>query len=416
MRTNLTRMTAVAAILFASLFWLSCGDTYRPVITPLPQPGGDPQGASRAIVLATGGTTQPGATNNIDVSGDTDVGNVYVGEDPVMIALSGTSAYVVNHGSRNLTLYSTFFTSGNPTTITLTQTASPVFAAITSGDVYVADPANNAVDVVSNGNVTTGSIAVGTNPVALAGTPDGTKLYVVNQGSDSVSVITTTDNLKQFDIPLMAGAAPSYAIATPDSKWIFVAESGTGKIAIISTADGSVTEVDATTPANAAAGPSYMKFDNTLKRVYVANTAGNSISIFDETGTMPALLATVAVGTAPTSVAPLSDGSRAYVANQGSGTVSVVDVKSFTKTKDIAVAAAGEQVMWVAASSDATKVYAAVKGPNDTSDPGFTAVIPTATDAILTKIPPPRIDPNCTPATSPVPCTYTQPIMVVTTP
>lgn len=412
MRNFLIRMAALAAAAAAILLWVSCGDTFRPIITPFPQPGGDPQGLRRAIVLNTGGASANGATNNIDVSGDTDVQDQYVGTDPVMMTISG-SVFVVNRGSKNVSSYSPFFSSGTPTTASLPTNSNPVFAAGALGNLYVTDTANNMVETLSGGTTDTGSVPVGTNPVAITATPDGTKVYVINQGSDNVSLITTVNNQVAITIALAAGASPVYAAASADSKWIMVAEQGTGQVALINTADNSVTEIAT------GAGPSYVTFDKTNRRFYVVNTAGNSISIFDETLPTPALLATIGVGAGPTSVAPLADGSRAYTANKGAGTVSVVDVRAFTKAKpDIPVAnvAAGEQVMWVAASSDSLKVYAAVKGPNNTSDPGFTAILRTSTDTQIGKIPPPRIDPNCNPATAPTPCTYTQPIMVLTAP
>lgn len=409
MRNFLIRMAALAAAAAAILLWASCGDTFRPIITPFPQPGGDPQGVRRAIVLNTGGLSANGATNNIDVSGDTDVQDLYVGTDPVMMALSG-NIFVVNRGSKNVSTYSPFFTSGTPTTASLPTNSSPVFAAGALNNVYVADPANNVVDILSGGSTNTGTIAVGTNPVAIASTPDGTKVYVVNQGSDNVSLITTANDQVATTIALAAGASPVYAAASADSKWIMVAEQGTGQVALINTSDNSVTEIAT------AAGPSYVTFDKSAKRFYVVNTAANSISIFDETLPTPALLATIGVGAGPTAVAALADGSRAYTANHGAGTVSVVDVRAFKKIKDVTVAAAGEQVMWVAASSDSRKVYAAVKGPNNTSDPGFTAILQTSTDTQIGKIPPPRVDPNCNPATAATPCTFTQPIFVLTAP
>ncbi len=414
MRKFALQAAAVAAVLALTLLWASCGDTFRPIITPVPQPGGDPQSQHRAIVLSTGGASVPGATSNLDVSGDTDLQDIYVGLDPVWAAVGG-NVYVVNRGSKNLSSFPTFFSSATPTTVSLPANSNPVFASLSGANVYVADTANNAVDVVSGGNVTIGTIPVGSNPVAMAPTPDGTKLYVVNQGSDSVTVITPQNSQVATTITLSGGAAPVSAAASTDSKWVLVAEKGLGKVAIINTADQSFTEVDATSPANAGAGPSYITYDFHLRRFYVVNTAGNSLSIFDETQPTPALLATVSVGPAPNSVAVLSDGTRAYTANQGDGTVSVVNVVGFSTSKTIPVAASGQQVMWVAASSDATKVYAAVKGSNNTTDPGFTAIIHTDTDTVQVKVPPPRTDPNCNPATSPTPCTYTQPIFVAAT-
>jgi YVTN family beta-propeller protein len=51
-----------------------------------------------------------------------------------------------------------------------------------SNDVSVIDIATNTV---------TATIPVGTNPLGVAVTPDGSKVYVANFGDDNVSVINT---------------------------------------------------------------------------------------------------------------------------------------------------------------------------------------------------------------------------------
>src|SRR5438105_11129205 len=81
------------------------------------------------------------------------------------------------------------------TTVSLPASAVPVFVHTTQNDtVYVANSGNATVSAISiSSNVITSTIQVGTNPVALAETPDGKKLYVANQGSGSVTSINVID-------------------------------------------------------------------------------------------------------------------------------------------------------------------------------------------------------------------------------
>jgi len=47
-----------------------------------------------------------------------------------------------------------------------------------------------------------GTIAVGSSPRSLALDPEARKLYVVNRGSDSISVIDKTTKKEEQDIPV----------------------------------------------------------------------------------------------------------------------------------------------------------------------------------------------------------------------
>lgn len=66
---------------------------------------------------------------------------------------------------------------------------------------------------------------------------------------------------------------------------------------------------------------------------YVANQASNDISVIDTTTLT--VLTTIMVDSAPSSLAVSSDGLHLFVANLGSGTVSVVDTVSNTVTATV---------------------------------------------------------------------------------
>jgi YVTN family beta-propeller protein len=142
----------------------------------------------------------------------------------------------------------------------------------------------------------------------------------------------------------------------------------------------------------------------------VANTGGNSVSIINADRNSPNFLSvtTVPVGTAPTSVTALPDGSRAYAANSGSNTVSVINTLNNTVTKTIPV---GTAPLSVGSSPDSLRVYAANSGSNNTS------IIQTSNDTVLLNVLAPKRDFACVQLlpTDP-PCPRQDPQFLIVTP
>ena len=154
-----------------------------------------------------------------------------------------------------------------------------------------------------------------------------------------------------------------------------------------------------------------MVFDRRLLRVYVANTAGNSVSIINADRNSANFLAvtTVPVGLAPTSVTALADGSRAYVANSGSNTVSVINTLNNTVMRTVTV---GTAPLSVGSAPDSSRVYAANSGSNNTS------IIRTSDDTVLLNVLAPKRDFNCVdPAPPALPtCPRQDPRFIIVTP
>ena len=119
----------------------------------------------------------------------------------------------------------------------------------------------------------------GESPIAVAVTPDGTKVYVANAGSNNVSVINTATNTVVKTVSV--GNAPIGVAITPDGT-----------------------------------------------KVYVANSGSNNVSVIHRPGNT--VVATIPVGNCPRGVAITPDGTQAYVANYGDNTVSVIDTATNT--------------------------------------------------------------------------------------
>jgi YVTN family beta-propeller protein len=160
------------------------------------------------------------------------------------------------------------------------------------------------IDVATNTIVD--AVPVGTGPLGIAITPDGSRAYVANFGSitspnipgpgNTVSVINATINLLLDEVDV--GFGPAGVAITPDGSKVLV----------------SNFDSDGIDP-------------------------GNTVSVID-TGTNPTI-STITVGNRPFGIAVTHDGTKAYVANYFSDTLSVIDVLTNSVLATISVDGGG---------------------------------------------------------------------------
>jgi len=413
------------------LFFSGCGNAYRPVEYPIAPATGNPKLARFAIVVfqaedpsqpgfCIDGTIAPciGATSQLDVSGDSVVANVYVGHTPVQAALSSLVA-VSNHWDDSVSLFG--LTTGTPSAggtipsaVSLPAGSGPTAMVAANGAVYVADHGSNQVSVVSPAssailpNICLDSSSPCTasfHPVALAATPDGTKVYVANS-DNSVTVISTVDNTMSTRLTNVTAAQPVAIVADSSGDSIYVLENVTPSFSVIDVlTDTTVVSTTAclqTPPQLSQAlpcsgGSNFMAFDPNLHRLYVTNPGNNSVSVFDAsalsslaTPKPPTLLALVTSQmNGACAVAPLPDGSRAYVVLGGTttgcngsssaGQVAVINANSNTVSGTIAV---GNGPITVAASGDGSRVYVPHQGQGSFVSNGSTVTVATGVTVI----------------------------------
>jgi YVTN family beta-propeller protein len=175
-----------------------------------------------------------------------------------------------------------------------------VISLTTNGSV---DPgAASRLDV--SGDTTEGLFATGVAPTHAALIPNGTKLYVVNTGEDTVSANNTSTPTAVTTISLPSGSQPVFAHTTENGN------------------------------------------------VYVANYGNNTVSVINTTSNV--VTATVPVGTHPVAMAELPNAQKLYAANQGSGTVTVINTVDDSVGTTIPV---GPSPVWAVARADNAKVY-----------------------------------------------------------
>jgi len=212
---------------------------------------------------------------------------------------------------------------------TVSVPLQPVFLASTENTaMYVANYNSNSVVAINPTlNVVSNSATVGANPVAMAETPialasGSHKLYVANQGSNSVSSLNTLD-LSSNAVTGFTGTSPVWVTVRSDSQKVYVLTQGDGQLETIDVATDTVV---GSSPVGA--GANVIFFDPNLNRLYVTNPVTGTVYVFSDTGgpnDTPVQLAAIAMNTSalcttgctavvPVSVAALADGSRFYVA------------------------------------------------------------------------------------------------------
>jgi YVTN family beta-propeller protein len=180
----------------------------------------------------------------------------------------------------------------------------------------------DAIEVASN--TVSARIPLGKCPVYGVQSSDGRRLFVLNRGDDTITVINSQNNTLDQCTPFLNQAGqvvtchPSLPLSTSAGL------TGAGVPAI--------------------AGPVYAEYNATSSQLVIANYDGGTISVIDVSldlygNDSPTFGTTysIPVGANPASVTVLNDGSRAYTANQADGTVSVVNLTSHTLTKTLPV-------------------------------------------------------------------------------
>jgi DNA-binding beta-propeller fold protein YncE len=214
-------------------------------------------------------------------------------------------------------------------------------------------PIGEADTIEASSYTVSSEIPLGVCPVYAVESSDAQRLFVLNRGSDTVSVINVQDG-------------------TPDSCTPFLNKVGQmvtcHPTLPLSTTAGLAQDANNDVPA--VAGPVYAEFNAATSQLVVADYDGGTISIIDvsldtygnDSPTFGTTF-TVPVGKNPASVTVLYDGSRAYTANQADQTVSVVNLSSHTFVKTLPVTGHPRTVVSTQNSSYG-KVYVASPDSN----------------------------------------------------
>jgi len=395
--------TGVAALVAGGVVALAvgCGNQYRPVITPIQPTGPAPLPSAYITVasqpgfgpLAAGvpgpcsGTTYatPSVYTVVDFSGDSVEAQANAGNGPLTFAMDvgGTNVYAPDcDGTLTTAAASTSLQSKNVLTSTLLPGSTPTNTLQANGSLYVTEAGLHGPTCLTTNCVAqlTGSpdalkqeIPVAPSLINLTGFSSAERVYAISQGNSTGGALTwgqcanpgsvavtgeadaieTTTNTISARLPL--GKCPVYGFMTQDAQRTFIMNRGSGTVTVI---NSQLNAIDTAHPTiTVGAGPVYADYYRVGQLLVTANYDGDSISIIDasldtygnDSATFGTVVATIPVGLHPVEVAVLQDGSRVYVANQGTiaadgsvgtpGSVSIVNLSNFTVEKTIALSA-----------------------------------------------------------------------------
>ena len=375
---GLSRLACLPVALGIAVMVAGCGETYRPVVTPVAVTGPAPQPQSYAVVTTTAGTTSAGLANIFDASGDTLLTQALLGNGPLALSLSssGTSATTANtDGTVNTFTPSTTLQTKNIQSSTLLQPATPKNLLYTATNLFITEPNIPAVAVLTNSSSgvyqLTQQLPVPASPINVAGNANAARVYSITQdnGSGTVafgdcetpSAVTTPGQVQSIEIStvtisrtLPVGICPVYGIASSDNNRVFILNRGSGTVTVINSPfnqldttpnrqnfDSATGTLTLPPPAGVApgvfeAGPVFADYYAPASQLVTANYDSNTITIInvslDQYGNDSPLFGqavTVPVGNGPATLTILRDGSRVYVANQKDSTVSVVSLTNY---------------------------------------------------------------------------------------
>ncbi len=378
-----------------------CGSQYRPVINPVVPTGPASQPTSYTMVFsqpnlqlpadlpsdfppcpAVNGVVQayanPGVATLVDFSGDSIMAQAEIGNGPLSFAIdpTGATAYSENcDGTISTVPISQSLQTNKVGSSTLLANAVPINMLVITGTQYVTEEGRDAIAAMTGSPPSLKQeVPVAPSVINVTGSATGQRVYAISQGNISTpnftwgscatpSAVTTVGEADAIEVAtntistrLPLGVCPVFGVTSADGKRSFILNRGSGTITVINaqqnTLDtalnptGTINLCGGTTPCTA--GPVYAELYTPGNLLVTANYDNNTISAIDisldvygnDSATFGKILATVPVGTNPAMVTVLQDGSRAYTANQADGTVTVVNLTSFTAQKTISLGTA----------------------------------------------------------------------------
>jgi len=263
----------------------------------------------------------------VDVAFAPDGKHAYVGT-------STNQVLVIDTALKSVAVADTIVLSATRNSLTITP---PGIAVTPDGAfAYVSNFSSGTVAII---NLTTNMVSSIAAPASegVAITPDGTFAYVA--GTSGITVIDTgTQTVKASVTNLMP--SPAGVAITPDGLRAYCSQPGNGsndQLTVIQTALPVKATNVIMTDAHSR-GLAGIAFAPDGAFAYVANNDSDTVSVI-QTAVPPGITTTIPVGQAPMGVAVTADGAFAYVTNFQSGSVSVIDTSTNTVAATLAVGA-----------------------------------------------------------------------------
>ncbi len=244
--------------------------------------------------------------------------------------------------------------SGEANAVTVTPDGSKL---------YVADNLHNTVSVIETSTRQVIAVLdVPTGPRFLAATSDGNKVLVSSFGIRhpngnflNGNLVTIIDTASDTVVKSLTVEAKPFAIAiTPNSSKAFVANSAGNSVSVIDLSNNSFSKTIDAGDGFVSLEPVAIVISSDGAQAFVANRGSNDVAIINTQ--TENVVRTEAVGATPTGLALLPDDSRLYVSNRDDDTISVLNTSTGALVATLPVSAGP---MALVASMDGERVYVA---------------------------------------------------------
>lgn len=353
MLRNAMASLALGAVLLGAA---GCGDEFRPPVSSISPVGPAAQPARYIVAISDPGNGQPGLFNMIDFSGDTILNTTGIGVSPQyqILGLNATELYDLNHdGSVNNLAVQSNIRPNDLQTGTLFAGADANSIFPTGNFAYITEPYTGSAHAPSIAEVkgfppsVQQELTVAPNPIFIAGTPTSARIYAISQGATpptstgTVTAIQVATN--SISNTFAVGTNPVYGVMTADNNRAFVLNEGSNSVSVINVNTDQLDATPGPNPIQVGNGPVWADLYAANNLLVTANSTGNSVSVLSiplcsvlalptnpacdasnptDAATFGTVLATVPVGMDPQMVTILQDGTRAYVANFNATNVS----------------------------------------------------------------------------------------------
>ena len=224
------------------------------------------------------------------------------------------------------------------------------------------------------------TINVGSNPYAVAFNPSGTLAYVVNAGSNTLSIINpiTNTTINTITTPFYSNGGSFFMALNPLGTIIYVTNyenpsSGYARNTVSVINPSTNTTINSITVGYAPLG---VEFNPSGTLAYVVNQDSGTISVINPSTNT--IINTITVGTYPYSITFNPSGTLAYVTIGNSDIVSVINPLTNTVVNTITVGSAPVSAVF---NPSGTLAYVSNEGSNTVSviNPSTNTVINTIT-------------------------------------
>ena len=249
--------------------------------------------------------------------------------------------------------------------------SSRISSFIGQGELYVGNAGSNSVSVIDlDNNHIIKNISVGQSPHDIKISGNQQTVLTTDTDSSTISVINTTNNTVIKQIPV-EGVKALHGIAISEDQIgnnasnddrdnrepiLYVGDVYGNRVLVVNWS-GIMDEI------KVGAGPEYLEISPNQQFLYVANL-WSPISVVDLKAEKPAVIKSIDSGETPHGLSFNSNGSKLYIVNMYSNSLSIIDSNRHEVIKNITV---GKKPEYVKLSPDERFAYVTNLGSNTVS-------------------------------------------------